>query len=268
MQTETLKLRLRGSAHDDEHVRLNAFIVQLSALLTALNRTECMVSGGEGTTLHYRVTDLSHHSPATVTVDAVGPEHSNELPSKVINTLFGGLKMLMDHGEAPPEFDRSTLEAYRGLAAPLQRQISSLTIIVGGAECEISPRLSRSIDKVLGPDVLAKGSLKGELESINIHNTQSFAIYPLLGPKKVTCQFSEELFRNVQSALGQHVIAHGTLKYKARDPFPYAMEVSDLEIPPPTSELPSFWDLYGAAPDATGNMDSVSFVRRLRDAET
>jgi hypothetical protein len=268
MPTETLKMRLRGALQDDEHVRLNAFIGQLDALLNALNRTECMVSGAERASLHYRVTDLSHSSPATVTLDAVGPETGGGLPARVVDTLFSGLRMLMEQGDAPPEFDRRTLEAYKGLVAPMKRYISSLTIIVGASECEISLRLSDTIDKVLGPDMFAIGSLKGELESVNIHNTQNFAIYPPLGARKVTCQFPSKLFPEVKSALGQPVIVHGTLKYKARDPFPYEMDVSELEVPPPPDELPGIWDLFSAAPDVMGNMDSVSFVRRLRDAES
>ena len=50
-----------------------------------------------------------------------------------------------------------------------------------------------------------------------------------------------------------------------RVPILHKIKVQEMEVFPPASTLPSLRDLYGIAPNATGDMTTEQFVRQLRD---
>jgi hypothetical protein len=65
-----------------------------------------------------------------------------------------------------------------------------------------------------------------------------------------------------------HHIEHETLMSLVHR-LKMAEKIAELnhDCEPPENELPSILALRGIAPDATGNLKSEDFVRRLRDAE-
>ena len=127
--------------------------------------------------------------------------------------------------------------------------------------------MTRKIDRLLGPENIQAGSISGKLDAINVHNrTNKFYLYPALGPKKVMCHFPEAMVDEAIAAIQRHIEVSGTFKYKRRDFFPYEIEVEKLRVFPRIDELPSFMSLRGLAPNATGDLDSVAFVRERRNA--
>lgn len=149
----------------------------------------------------------------------------------------------------------------------LTRHISEISISADGIDIPVTRELEHRIDQIIGPDILAEGTIAGDLETVNVHNRSTFYIYPTVGPKKVLCNFPVHLFEAVKLGLKQYVSVSGKLRYKAREPFPYAIDVTDIEINPPGNELPSLWDLRGIEEHATGDVDSVAFIRAMRDAK-
>lgn len=118
----------------------------------------------------------------------------------------------------------------------------------------------------LGPDEVTQGSISGMLELINIHaSANTFRIYPIVGPKKVDCHFNKDKLDKAISGINHYVDVSGSLRRKSKDKFPYAMDVIEIEIYPDERELPSIFDLRGIAPNATGDIKSEDFVRRIRD---
>jgi len=267
MSEREFRIRFRGSETDEEHVRLPEFVKQLEAVYSALNHTEELVTQSRQHAVFYRVTDLSHSSPATVAIEAVSSDPASDVASMVVSKFLGGLRSILTDNRIPKDFDRRTLESYKGLTSALKRNLSEMTFLQGDTKLSVTTRLEHSIDHLIGPDILYMGSIKGQIESVNIHNKSRFSIYPAIGPTKVECRFSDDLFPVVKEALSRQVIVRGTQHFKALDPFPYAITVEELEIYPEEDQLPSLWDLKGRAPRFTGDMDSVSFVRASRDAQ-
>ena len=110
-------------------------------------------------------------------------------------------------------------------------------------------------------------SVTGMLEMLDIHTNQ-FRIYPIVGAKKIDCYFSDDdLQQKVIAAINRYVNVEGEFKYKKFAKFPYAAKITDIEIYPNEKELPTLFDLYGVAPNATGNLSSESFVRKNRNNE-
>ena len=91
-------------------------------------------------------------------------------------------------------------------------------------------------------------------------------IYPVIGPRRVTCQFPDSLRKHVIGALDGYVTLFGRLKTKTWNRFPHAVEVEALELHPSVDDLPKLRDLSGMAPDLTHGLSTEDFLARVRDA--
>ena len=195
----TVKMQLRGAASDGEHVRLGEFLVQLRALQLALIRTEQMISDEERPSTYYRITDLSHSSPATVVLEAAPyrRERPVDVGEQVIKKFFVGLKQISETGLVSEDYDRATLETYQKLSQTLQRNITEIKLSTPGYQISITPEFAARIEHLLGSDVVREGAIDGMLEAIYLHNkVNKFYIFPSVGPAKVTCHFPEEMMRD------------------------------------------------------------------------
>lgn len=267
MAGERIIIQLEGSDDDRGHLRLNELIKQLELVASALKHTEQIVTGTEERNVYYRVVDLTHNSPVTCVLEAVTTkkEIKSEIATRVVSNFLRNLRQINLKGRVPSRVDTSALEAYKELGSLLDKNISSVKISNANFDIHIDRTFHNKVENIIGPDEISKGSLTGNLEWINLHNTNTFNIYPIVGAKKVKCHFPKNIKELVISALDKYVRAYGDLRYKSRDNFPYALNVEDIEILPDENELPTLFDLRGIAPFATGNLSSNDFVNSIRD---
>jgi len=109
------------------------------------------------------------------------------------------------------------------------------------------------------------GSVKGQLEFINVHGAENvFRVYPPIGPKFVECRSPGRLKSEATAAVGRNVRVSGKLHQRAGEQYPSSVEVRRIEVFPLDSELPSLLDIRGMAPDVTGFLSSEDFVRSMR----
>jgi len=265
---ERITVELVGASEDDGHLRLSEFIKQLQAVKSALKQTERTITGKDEPELYYRIVKVRHSSPLSVTIEPtpLKPEEGREIAKSTIKKFFTTLHMIDKQTDAPEDFDLPALEAYRDLGTMLDKHVAGITITTSRRrKVEIDKKFETKVSEIIGPDELIEGSLSGMLEWLNLHNTSIFHIYPVIGAKKVVCNFPKRLRDKVKAAIDSHVEVYGELRYKKWGDFPYAMNVSDLNILPPDDELPTLFDLRGIAPNATGDMSSAEFVRAIRD---
>lgn len=266
MAGQQIIIQLEGSLDDSGHLRLGELIQQLEFVRSALKQTERIVAGKDGL-LYYRVTDLSHNSPVSITIEPATkkPEIDPQIMRGTVERFFGNLNDITSRGNLPDDVDLPALEAYRDLGALLKKNVSKVNIANGSSSIEINQQFREKVTEIIGPDELIEGSLSGMLEWLNIHNTNAFHIYPETGPKKVNCTFSKERKPEVIAAIDKHVRVYGMLRYKKRDKFAYAADIDEIEILPPDDELPTLASLRGIAQNTTG-MSAADFIRSLRDA--
>ena len=265
---ERITVELVGASEDDGHLRLSEFIKQLQAVKSALKQTERTITGKDEPELYYRIVKVRHSSPLSVTIEPtpLKPEEGREIAKSTIKKFFTTLHMIDKQTDAPEDFDLPALEAYRDLGTMLDKHVAGITITTSRRrKVQIDKKFETKVSEIIGPDELIEGSLSGMLEWLNLHNTSVFHIYPVIGAKKVVCNFPKRLKEKVKAAIDSHVEAYGELRYKKWGDFPYAMNVSDLDILPPDDELPTLFDLRGIAPNATGGISSAEFVRAIRD---
>jgi hypothetical protein len=116
-------------------------------------------------------------------------------------------------------------------------------------------------------ETFSTGSYSGFVDALNVHKEPVFYLYPTIGPR-VACQFDPQwLLDQVRGAIRRYTTVYGLLEYAEGSPFPDRLVVDRIEVNPPVSELPTLASLHGIAPQLAGGVDSVTYVRRLRDAE-
>lgn len=255
-----ITLQMEGYASDDGHVTLAVFQRQVEAFASAISRADTLASGGKRS-VRARVVDLTHSSPAAVTVEILPMKPDVDIRANVLGA-FGSLNALDTLGDR----SRPLLSAISKLSEPVGRRISSAKLTVGEETIELSQELRHRIEAILEAEESAWGSVDGRLEAINVHDGANvFYIYPVIGPTRVKCLFPSEVRETAVAAVDREARVSGTLKYKAYAQHPYEIEVEELEPLPFEDELPTLASLRGISPDATGGLPSEKFVRQLRD---
>ena len=268
MPDNRIRIIVEGAAKDNGHVRLSDFLKQLDAVRNALKQTDRLLrreNAGDG--VYYRIVDASYASPLTMVVEAAAEEASPaEIPNEIVGKFLDSVTEIRERGVIPADFDYPAAEAYRELAAPKHKNIASLVLTNGTRHISVDGIYERNIVTAIGPDELSEGSITGTLDTVRLHNTTAFEIFPTIGPKKIACYFQPELKSKVKAALEGYVRVYGRLRYKHWDKFPYAIDAHDLEIYPPDDELPTLTELRGIAPDLTGGLNEHEFLEKIRNA--
>lgn len=257
-------LKLEGFVQDDGHVSLSAFLHQVQAFSSMLARADELNSSGQRNA-KARVVDLSHSSPATVTVELVpvGPDtgQCEEIVEKIrlVPTLDSNPDVFGDRG-------RAFLQSFEEMATPVGKSIPAASILIENQELVLSQALKRTIKRILSAEESEMAFVEGKLEAINLHDDADvFFVYPVVGAKKVRCVFSVDLREQAIAAIDNYVTVYGTVRYKAGDPYPFAVDATELTVNPRDADLPTMADLYGIAPNLTGGLSSEEFVRLARD---
>jgi hypothetical protein len=268
MPTNRVRIIVQGSSVDAGHVRLSDFLDQMEAVRNALKQTERLLREGLPSALYYRIVGVSHRSPLTITLE--GATHEPNLPpGPVVQNFLATASQIRRRGVIPEGFDYAAAEAYRAMVAPQRKHVTSLIVANGRRRVRIDEQYEKKILAAIGPDEYAEGSIAGTLDTVKLHNTTAFEIFPTIGPKKVSCHFpaaSTDLREKVKRGLESYVRVYGRLRYKHWDKFPYAIDAHDLDVYPPDQELPTLTELRGIAPDLTGGLTEHDFLEKVRNA--
>ncbi|MEO8189483.1 MAG: hypothetical protein ABI682_04005 [Acidobacteriota bacterium] len=220
-----ITLTLEALAREEGHIRLSDFVTELDALGNALKKTEALLSGGAEPDLIYRVVSLSHSSPAAVTIEPYRRTLESDFRAPVLESLFQTLHQV-DRGEVNGELPYDVLEDLKNMAKPVGRRLASLTLEYRGRVIRLSRELKLKIELALAPEQVEQGSIRGMLESINIHGSANvFRIYPDYGPVKLNCHFPDSLRSEAVSGVGRFVEVRGSLSFRVGSRHPHEVEV-------------------------------------------
>jgi hypothetical protein len=259
-----ITLVLEGLPEEEGRIRLSTFVGELQNLSGALNKVS-RETGDDGKPVTvFDVAELSYNSPLRVVLT---PKPGNEHLAAAVLARFETVAQAVTTETNLDSYDADLLEDMRKLARPVGTALKYATLIVNDNQFELTDAVTQRVDKALAVDEECIGFIEGHLEQINIHEgANTFHIYPEVGPRKVSCHFPPALLDEAIFAVGRRVEVSGTLRYRHGASFPYAIAVTGVEAFPPDDELPTWEDMRGRAPDATGTLSSEAFVRELRDA--
>lgn len=268
-----ITIQIVGDKTDRKDVRLDDFIRQLTDVKKALRENERAVSGREEATLDYKVVDLRHASPATVVLEPIpiDPEAAaadSHFARDVVGAFATELRSIKRSGTLIREPELERLLAYQKIGIRENSRVSKVKIVVGRNTVTIDDAFKRKLDVIVGPDEFAEGSINGMLEVVNIHNKNQFFLYPVIGPKRITGSFRDNLRPKIKAAIGEFVTVQGRLRYKAWSQYPHGVVAEDIDIHEGDGALPTLTELRGAFTGSIGQLNSVEFVEQLRNEDS
>jgi hypothetical protein len=264
-----ITIQLEGIPEDGGDVRLGEFIEELGAIRTALRLTERLLIQSDTQSVDYKIVNLSHSSPAKVTIGITSREPVyRDTPRKISRRFTSALQMVRRGHRYASRLDPRTLEAFQSITAPTKKHVSQITVTgERNQSVRIDQQFERSLARLLEGDESERDEIIGRVERVDIHNKNQFDIYPVIGSSRIRCSAPNRLQKEIRAAIGRTVAVDGWALYRKDSPFPYAMKVEDIGPPLEEDEdLPKMEDLRGIAPDATDGKKPEDFIRELRDA--
>ena len=116
------------------------------------------------------------------------------------------------------------------------------------------------------PKIFSPGFVLGWLRAVQEEHDSLWFIQPVKGDQ-VACVFRDGLMDDMKGGLGKYVKVTGTLSFRKKESLPYKIAVESIEVYPSEDQMPTLESLRGIAPHLTGDLDSVDFVRKLRNAK-
>ena len=265
MTRRKITITLEGPDKNDNHLELSVFAEKVRHFFDFL-KSSVKDSGADGVVFH--VVHLSHSSPVTIECEPIG----KSLPaSNAFDAIENSLNFV--EAENTRNLSNPVLFAMEQLASFNPEKMTRAEInAIGGDDGNIrvyklDDRFREKLGNARRLEEKVISTIDGKLEQINIHNNaNTFRIYPALPvASSVSCKFPQRLLEHVQGALGSFVSVSGECFYRPDSAFPYKIHVQEMEVLPPTEELPTLSDLYGIAPSTAGDKTSEQFVREMRD---
>lgn len=260
-----IRIDLEGVDPEDGYVDGLGFAKTVERIINILTELDRVEARDRKASFRFRVVDLGRGSPTHVTLEAVLLSPDIDRRKQVVRRLLEKLASI--EAEETDGIDYEFLRRAGELSKPVGESLRSVTISVNGDRFSVDARFREHVARKLAPEETADGAIRGMMQYINTHDEADpvFCIYPDIGPKKVTCHFSADLFPKARSGIGQFVEVRGVLKYKAAAAFPHEIAVQEVDVLPSEDELPEFAALRGAFPDLTHGLTAEEYVRQIRD---
>lgn len=257
----TLKIKVEGA---DERIALSSLLRVLRETLDILRTVDEQISEEKRHTLKWEITNVSLNSPFTMTI--VGRPVTENYSEGVATAYLDGMASLESGATTPRHFNDDAITRAKSLVAARNNGVASVVYSSPGHKpVEPTQRVAANADAIFKIEYRYEhGSLSGMLKAIDIHGRFVFAIYDILTGRRTRCHFTEELFEEAQASLRHRVIVSGRIRYN-RQGHAISMRADKLYRMRPAERLPQF--RAGEEIDITGGMDSVEFIRRMRDAE-
>jgi len=258
-----ITLVLEGMPRDGGHVRFETFLYELRSLQSALTKLDAAAAEGQRNS-HFAVVGLSHSSPARVELEARTERGRPDVRPFIFNR-FQQVYESIERNEIPADIDYGLLDDLRKLATPIGATLMAVAIQFNGSTFGLNEKIAKRIELHLSDYDECPGSVEGMLEKINVHDDANvFTVYPDVGPSSVTCHFPNELLDKAIAAVKKKVAVSGVMRYRKTAPFPHHVDVAGIDIFQDAEQLATFQDLFGIAPNATGELSSEEFVKELR----
>ena len=270
MPQNRITLTLR-SASDDRtaDIEFSEFVPALEAVRRSLRNTEAIKSEAQPT-LNWQVVDLSHSSPASITIGCVDHEQDLVRAEVVTEKYIEYWNAIVVEERIPDEIPTDRLTPFKYLTKRVKDDKLRISISngVSSTRVEVSERSDAVMEYALSDKRTTIGSVKGMLEAANFHG-DSFGvrIYPAFGPNVIRGMIPKGMARTAAAALQHHVRVHGVMTYLARDKFASSITIDEIFILD-DEPLPTLKDLKGSMPGILNDdQTSEDFIRELRDAE-
>jgi len=261
---DRITVTVEGAATTGGRVDATVYARFLADFLTCVRRVESRVRREGQDPVRFEITAM-HTSALALTISPVTPVP--ERGARVVHAYMQTVEELQERGSHPPYIDAPTLQSFRRLASYVEDGLGAISIAGCERRVDVTRRMERTVNQLLGMVLRTQGSFTGRLEYINAHRGYRCRIYPRSGPSYVECHFGPDLLADMASGLKRRITATGTLYYLGFQAFPFRVDAEDVTVHDVDDDLPSLWDLWGLVPDVTGGEPVEAYVRGLRDPD-
>lgn len=262
--SDGITVTAEGPASAGGRVDATVYARFLADFLTCVRRVESRVRRESQDPVRFEIAAMHTSAPA-LTISPVTPVP--ERGARVVHAYMHTVEELEERGSHPPYIDAPTLQSFRKLASYVGDGLAAIAIAGCERRVNVTRRMERAVNQLLGMVLRTQGSFTGRLEYINAHRGHRCRIYPRSGPSYVECHFGPDLLAAMAGGLKRRVTVTGTLYYLGFQAFPFRVDAEDVIVHDVDDALPSLWDLWGLAPDVTRGEPVEAYVRGLRDPD-
>jgi len=263
-----ITLKVEGLESERGHITADEFLDRFTHLLNALNGIDKLVGQTGSPQLYYRIVNATHDSPLQITLEPILKKPAMSRRNYVDQCharFFQELTAIKRREPVSEDIDTGLLEHLHDLAMGVGRDFKSAVLYNDVARIELDKEFEENISRLVQEENHSYGAFEGMLEAVNIHGgRRRFWLYPKLGPQRVRCDFLPGTSEQLREALGRHVRVVGLKYFRPFSPFPFRISVKEFEVID-NDEAVSLHQLGGVAPNATGEMTAVEFVRKIRN---
>lgn len=224
----TFEFALAALGEDEGDVALPDFRKEVAAVEAALEAIDEDLHGQSQ--VDWIVKDLHHSQP---TLQLAGFSHQQAIGGpgaarRVLTTLFGGLESLargVDNGE----LGNAALVAVKQLADPMGRSLKRAALAWEDTVVAIDIEFRAALGKIQYQTEVRTEDWEGMLEEVNVHVAKpTFRLYPVAGPRWITCEFERRDLERIRAAITQKVFVEGRALYRPQARFPHRLIVGNL----------------------------------------
>lgn len=257
-----LRFTLKAEGGEDEAVNADDFSGFLTSLLRCLKALENETNAQAP--VEYKVVDLEIGS-ATIELQPVSTGDLDRSAVEVASSFEEGFAALQRDEIRSTRFSMDTKSKFLELGKPLRRATRAIEFTSSSADLVLTRRVPLRELPTPRTEAVSRGSLKGNVDALNVHSSPIFYVYPRSGATRVRCSFDPELLDELRQAIKRSTTVFGLVEYEVGNAFPAKIYVDRIEINPPDSDLPTLASLWGAAPDLTGGLATQEFLDSIRN---
>jgi len=258
----TLHLELDG---DPETILLHAFGSAIQNWLAILADLDAGVSGNPRGTVDWIISDLAIGS-ACVKVIGRNRTEGQDFAPRVVREHVAGIRLIESEGVTPPYQTERGIKGIRNMFRLITREgVTGLRIWSPEEEAVVSAKGVVHAGQLLSSRYTSIGSIEGRLETISLHRGSKVVVYHQVTHRGVSCRLprGDEWLERVKDALGKRVNVAGLIHWNARGE-QVRVDVEDLRLLRPRSELPSSRDIGGKFPRLIGKRTTEAYLKEVR----
>ena len=167
----------------------------------------------------------------------------------------------------PAGLTPTALRSFGDLVAPLRTNLAEINVRTADEEFTLTRVVEERYGTYLERGTASEGRATGYVDAVNVHDELVFYLYPTLLPGRIACHFGREMLDVVRRSIKKYVTVEGLLLYEGGRLAPKRVDAHRIVVHPAPDSLPTLRSLLGLAPDLTDGLDSVTYVKRIRDAQ-
>lgn len=249
---------------------LDSFLKVARDALDILNNLEKEITGKNQINLIWEIAKIQKNTPLSMTIEGRATNGHLVEPMEVVKPFYTGLRLVNHKAQKPKHFTNTILKKARSMSTHLEDDITFLKFEVEDEQpLLINRKIIDNIDRLtkkLNPYYKAHTSHEGYLKIIDVHGkTPEMCIYDTLTNEAIKCIFDENIVQELGANITKRIRVFGETTYRRIDHKPTSVEIDFYKILKNNDGLPTLRDLHDAGINITNGLDSVEFVRELRN---